>query len=149
MYMSDKGNLTHAIRLAALHHHGQLDKAGKPYILHPLYVMMQMETEDEQIVAVLHDLIEDTSFSKDDLYANFTTTIYFAVMAMTKKPGEKYTDYLRRVKDNKIATKVKIQDMLHNSSEERLKVLDEDEAEYLRNKYKKGLEFLGYVPKTN
>jgi (p)ppGpp synthase/HD superfamily hydrolase len=107
--------LTFAIAIANQAHVGQLDKAGKPYISHPLTVMAQMDTLESKIVAVLHDAIEDSELTIADLvrqgFPEFITT---AIAAITKLDGELYEDYILRVKSNAIARKVKIADVTHN-----------------------------------
>jgi (p)ppGpp synthase/HD superfamily hydrolase len=107
--------LTLAIAIASEAHAGQLDKAGKPYIAHPLYVMSQMHGIESQIVAVLHDVIEDSAWTITDLVRQgFPPLIIEAIEAITKKQGESYTDYILRVKSNAIAHQVKIADVRHN-----------------------------------
>ncbi len=141
--------LTKAIEIAVKAHDGQKDKAGKPYILHPLHVMMQMDTEEEQCVAVLHDVLEDTDVTYNELKEAFEDRYPYynvadTVNILSRKEGEKYYDFIKKIKKsgNKTALKVKLADIAHNSSEERLKCLDDDEAEYLRNKYKNALAIL-------
>jgi (p)ppGpp synthase/HD superfamily hydrolase len=136
-------NIERAINVALVAHHGQRDKAGLPYILHPLYVMGQMKSENQMIVAVLHDIIEDTELTLSDLRSEgFSERIVRAVDAMTKRDGEFYRDYLKRVKRDPLALSVKLEDIRHNSSPERLENLPQDTAEYLATKYKKALDFL-------
>ena len=104
-----------AISIAHQAHEGQLDKAGKPYISHPLTVMAQMDTVESKIVAVLHDAIEDSDLKIEDLVRQgFPTVITDAIAAITKLDGEQYEDYILRVKSNAIALKVKIVDVTHN-----------------------------------
>jgi GTP diphosphokinase / guanosine-3',5'-bis(diphosphate) 3'-diphosphatase len=107
--------LTLAIAIANQAHSGQLDKAGKPYISHPLTVMAQMDTLESKIVAVLHDAIEDSELTIADLVRQgFPEFITAAIAAITKLDGELYEDYILRVKSNAIARKVKIADVTHN-----------------------------------
>jgi GTP diphosphokinase / guanosine-3',5'-bis(diphosphate) 3'-diphosphatase len=108
-------DLTRAIALAEHAHRGQVDKAGKPYIEHPLRVMQSMQTEMGRIVAVLHDAVEDSDLSLDQLTeAGFNTEIVTAIDAITKRAGEAYETYLERVMANPIALQVKIADMSDN-----------------------------------
>ncbi|MCA6573448.1 MAG: GTP pyrophosphokinase [Pseudanabaena sp. M158S2SP1A06QC] len=101
--------------IATKAHDGQFDKAGKPYILHPLAVMAQMDTLESKIVAVLHDAIEDSDLKITDLVQQgFPDFIIKAIAAITKLVGEPYEDYILRVKSNPIAYKVKIADVTHN-----------------------------------
>ena len=104
-----------AIAIAEKAHAGQIDKAGKPYILHPLTVMAQMDDVESKIVAVLHDAIEDSDLTINELsQQGFPELITEAIAAITKLDGELYDDYLLRVMGNAIALKVKIADVTHN-----------------------------------
>jgi len=111
----DEQLLALAIAIAYKAHDGQLDKAGKPYITHPLTVMAQMDTIESKIVAVLHDAIEDSDLTITDLaQQGFPDLITEAIAAITKLDAEDYADYIARVKSNAIARKVKIADVTHN-----------------------------------
>jgi (p)ppGpp synthase/HD superfamily hydrolase len=116
-------NLLHtAIGIAKTAHSGQKDKAGNPYIEHPLRVMENLETTEEKIVGVLHDIVEDTQITLDNLRAmGFPEFILNAIDAVTKRPQEEYEDYLNRVKSNPLALKVKIADMRDNMDLKRIK----------------------------
>jgi GTP diphosphokinase / guanosine-3',5'-bis(diphosphate) 3'-diphosphatase len=108
-------DLTRAIALAEHAHRGQVDKAGKPYIEHPLRVMQGMDSDMARIVAVLHDAVEDSALTLEQLLeAGFDTDIVTAIDAITKRPGEAYDMYLERVMANPIALQVKIADMSDN-----------------------------------
>lgn len=109
-------NLDLAIKLATDAHAGQVDKGGEPYILHPLRVMLAMETDEERIVAVLHDVIEDTPVTADELYwtHGFPPGIVRAVTALTRMKDEDYFDFIRRASANPIARAVKIADIRDN-----------------------------------
>jgi (p)ppGpp synthase/HD superfamily hydrolase len=105
-----------ALQIAAHAHEGQKDKEGVAYILHPLRVMMNVKGEETQIVAVLHDVIEDTSVTADDLrQASFSETIVAAVLCVTHRKDEAYADYVIRCKGNEVARKVKLADLEDNS----------------------------------
>jgi len=136
------GDLSSAIVIATIAHQGQKDKAGKDYILHPLHVMNQLETDEERIVAVLHDVIEDSCWTIADLKeAKFSETVCNAVQAITKISGESYLQYLERVAENAIACAVKIEDLRHNSDLSRIPSAtqkDFDRAE----KYRSARSFL-------
>lgn len=107
--------LEEAIEIATRAHGGQVDKSGMPYILHPLHVMNQVETLPQKIVAVLHDVIEDTHIELSILALHgFNNEIIEAVEAITKKSGESYDEYIKRVKNNELAKRVKIEDIKHN-----------------------------------
>lgn len=111
----DENLLALAIAIATKAHDGQFDKAGKPYISHPLTVMAQMDNLESKIVAVLHDAIEDSDLKITDLVQQgFPAFIIEAIAAITKQKDEPYEDYILRVKSNAIARKVKIADVTHN-----------------------------------
>lgn len=142
---SNNQRLVAAIELAVLSHGMQLDKGGLPYILHPLHVMDCVDGIDAKIVAVLHDVVEDTETTLDDIRqheVSFSLEIVDAIDAITKRKHEKKEDYYARVKASKLATRVKLADMDHNTSEKRLAALPPNEQEYLRAKYAAAREFL-------
>ncbi len=132
--------LDDAIALATAAHAGQLDKgSGAPYITHCLRVMEAVAPfgRDYQIAAVLHDVLEDTAVTAEDLLARGCPRhVVDAVRAVTKRPGEEYSDLIRRAASHPIGRIVKLADNLDNSSEERLHLLPTDMAERLRRKYK-------------
>lgn len=130
-----KDSVSIAIGLAASLHEGQLDKGGQPYILHALRVMMQMETQQEQIVAVLHDAVEDTHATVGGLRADFGDRIATAIDALTKREGESYDEYLARVKADDLATKVKLADLKDNCDLSRLGRGPTDEDRKRLDKY--------------
>lgn len=109
-------NLERALRIAAEAHEGQVDKEGLPYILHPLRVMMLVEGDEARMVAVLHDVVEDTAVTHDDLRrAGFSEPVLEAVRRVTHLPGESYADYVARCKGDAIARRVKLADLSDNS----------------------------------
>lgn len=104
-----------AIRIARKHHAGQLDKAGQPYIGHPIRVMNAMDTLEAKIVGVLHDAVEDSSLTLDDLRAaGFPEPIVAAIDAISKRDDEEVEAYLARVEADPLALEVKIADMKDN-----------------------------------
>lgn len=103
-----------ALRFAYDAHHGQLDKGGLPYINHPLHVAERMKDENACAVALLHDVIEDTATTPEELRAQFPATVCDAVEALTRRPGEDYFDYVRRAGANPLARAVKLADLAHN-----------------------------------
>ncbi|MBR0257358.1 MAG: HD domain-containing protein [Synergistaceae bacterium] len=103
-----------AIDLAYSAHNGQKDKAGRPYFVHPFTVAMSMETEAEICIALLHDVLEDTPTKLEELEAIFPPEITEAVDVLTHKDGMSYDEYIRRVKENPTARKVKLADLAHN-----------------------------------
>lgn len=107
--------LERAIAIAARAHTGQNDKAGEPYILHPLRVMLAMSSEPDRIAAVLHDVVEDTDVSLKELRAKgFSEEVLAAVDALTKRNGESRMDAAVRAKANPIARRVKLADNADN-----------------------------------
>ena len=113
--------LAKAMILAAKGHMGQVDKGGHPYILHPTRVMLSCKTVEEKTVAMLHDLLEDTAYTEDDLREEgFPAEIIEAVVCLTKTEGEEYADYVERVCQNKLAARVKLADLKDNMDLNRL-----------------------------
>jgi guanosine-3',5'-bis(diphosphate) 3'-pyrophosphohydrolase len=107
--------LERAIELAARAHAGQRDKGGHPYILHPLRVMQAVSGEAERIAAVLHDIVEDTPVTFDDLLAEgFSVEVVDAVRALTKFDGETREQAAQRIVRNPIARTVKLADIADN-----------------------------------
>lgn len=134
--------LEKAISIAAQAHAGQADKAGAPYLLHPLRVMMKMTSDEERIAAVLHDLIEDTGWSLERLKEEgFGAGILAALDHLTKRDGEEYGDFIERVKRNPLAVKVKIADLEDNLDASRLKEVTAADAARLE-KYRRALPLL-------
>lgn len=107
--------LERAICIAAQAHAGQQDKAGQPYVLHVLRVMLRFESEPERIVAILHDLLEDTSWTAGDLQREgFSTSVIEAIKALTRRDGEPYDGFIRRAASNQVARRVKLADLEDN-----------------------------------
>ena len=107
--------LERAIKLAEKAHQGQLDKGGQPYILHARRVMEKCETEKEKITAILHDVMEDSSYTLDDLRKEgFSEEILAALLCLTRGEGEDYMRYIERVCENPLAVWVKYADLEDN-----------------------------------
>ena len=107
--------IEHAIEIAANAHAGQRDKAGQPYIFHPLRVMFRVDGEHEQMAAVLHDVVEDTAITIDDLAREgFPPEVLRAVEALTKLPGETRLEAAARAAADPVARKVKLADNAEN-----------------------------------
>jgi (p)ppGpp synthase/HD superfamily hydrolase len=119
-----------------------MDHSGYPYILHPIHLAEQMENEDTCVVAMLHDVVEDTEVSLADLQAaGFTEPQLEAVRLLTHEKGVPYMDYVRNLKDNEIARTVKLADLRHNSDLSRLDIVTEkDRKRY--EKYQQAMEIL-------
>lgn len=118
--------LEKALALAVAKHAGTRDKGGVPYIMHPLHVMMEMKkagcTEDELAAGVMHDIVEDTDVTLDDLRTmGFSEAVVLAVDSVTKREGEAIDEYRRRVATNQTGRKIKLQDLRHNMDITRLK----------------------------
>ena len=134
--------LEKAIMLAAKAHEGQKDKGGECYILHSLRVMLRCENEKERIVAVLHDVLEDTEVTQQCLIeSGFDKEIVDAVVCLTKKEREDYFDYIERVKKNQIAKVVKLADLADNMNLKRIKNVTEKDRQRVE-KYKKAKKML-------
>ncbi|MBK9749239.1 MAG: GTP pyrophosphokinase [Anaerolineae bacterium] len=114
-------------------HRGQVDKAGNPYILHPLRVMLRMTSAEARFVAILHDTIEDSDHTLDDLRAlGYSETIIAAVDAITRRDDETYEEFILRLKPNPLARAVKLADLLDNMDLRRANpVVAEKDAERL------------------
>ena len=113
--------LERAIAIAATAHEGQVDKGGTPYILHPLKVMLRVNTLEERIVAVLHDVVEDCGLSLDDLRKEgFSEAVLTAIESVTKVPGESYETFVERAAQNPIGRLVKLADLEENSDLSRI-----------------------------
>lgn len=105
-----------AKRLATQMHEGQTDKAGLPYITHPERVAARLATPEEQVVGWLHDTVEDTALTLSEIEAVFGAETAAAVDAISRRAGESWDDYLDRVRQNPVARKVKISDLIDNSN---------------------------------
>jgi (p)ppGpp synthase/HD superfamily hydrolase len=119
-----------AIRLALDKHHGQVDKGGAPYILHPLRIMFGMQTKTERIVAVLHDVVEDSDVTLDDLRRmGFSEAVVEALDHLTRRDGESYEQFIQRIKPHQLAVRVKLGDLRDNMDIRRAGELDEKALE--------------------
>jgi len=108
-------NLEQAISIASLAHAGQLDKGGEPYILHPLRVMMKLKDRKHRIVAVLHDIIEDTDITDQDLLDyGLGHELVNHVLTLTRRKDENYDEYINRICYDELAMRVKLADLEDN-----------------------------------
>lgn len=134
--------LERAVAIAAQAHAGQLDKAGAPYLLHPLRLMLQMETTDERIAAVLHDVVEDSGWSLERLLdEGFSETVVEAIDSVTRRPEETYEEFVIRASHNPIGRRVKLADLRDNSDLRRISnptVTDHERVE----KYQRAIALL-------
>ncbi|RDU22945.1 HD domain-containing protein [Anaerosacchariphilus polymeriproducens] len=131
-----------AMKIAYSAHKDQKDKAGVPYIFHPIHLAEQMNDEETTVIALLHDVIEDTTITQDDLLKEgIPLFLVDAIVLLTKDKKEDYFEYIQRVKSNELAKIVKIEDLKHNLDETRLLTCTIKDKER-RNKYKKSLKML-------
>jgi len=130
-------NLANAILIATQAHKEQKDRWGGPYILHPLRVMFRLHKEPDMIVAVLHDVVESTEWTLDELKKEgFSGEVIDAINALTRRTGETYWDAVARAKRNKIARKVKIVDLEDNMDMRRMTQLADEDRDRLKRYHK-------------
>ena len=128
-------DIEEAIRIAVEAHRGQRDRGGAPYILHPLRVMFRVQTEAERMAAVLHDVVEDSAWTLDDLRARgFADEVVRAVDALTRRDGEDYDAFVDRAAAHPVARRVKIADLEDNMDVRRTGHVCEKDADRL-NRY--------------
>ena len=133
-----------AMKTAYNAHLGQLDYNDVPYIFHPYHLAEQMDDEISCTVALLHDVVEDTSLTFADLEQIFPKQVVEIVMLLTHDEKVDYFDYIQKIKTNAIATKVKLADIEHNSNEDRSigSNLTQEQLLYWKEKYAKAKELL-------
>jgi (p)ppGpp synthase/HD superfamily hydrolase len=130
--MTKTATVEDAISIAAQAHKGQKDKAGAPYLLHPLRMMMRMNSETAMMAAVLHDVVEDTDWTLGRLHeAGFSVEVIKAVDCLTHREGESYEQFVERVRTNPIARQVKIADLEDNMNIRRIGQLGAKDLERL------------------
>ncbi|MFL5344924.1 MAG: GTP pyrophosphokinase [Hyalangium sp.] len=124
--------LEDAIALAVEAHRGQRDKAGQTYILHPLRVMMRLDTDAERMAAILHDVVEDTPYTLERLRElGYPEEVLGALDCLTKRDGETYEAFIERVRPHPLARRVKLADLEDNMDIRRLPTVGPKEAERL------------------
>lgn len=140
--LRESKNVVSALELATAAHHGQVDKAGVDYINHPIKVAESLNTEEEQTVALLHDVVEDTEITLDDLRGRgFSDSVVKAVDCLTRRRGEPRDAYLQRIAGNPLAVVVKLADLTHNFDLSR--IANPTQKDFARTaKYKKEIAFL-------
>lgn len=132
MIIYENEELNKAYEIAYMAHKNQKDKGGTEYINHPVAVSALVGSLEEKIVALLHDVVEDTRVTLEELKSfGFNDNIIAAIDAISKKDGESIDDYMNRVKNNKLACSVKKADLLHNMDMSRLKVVNKKDLERL------------------
>ena len=122
-------------------HKNQVDKSGVPYIYHPIHVAEQMDTENECIIALLHDVVEDANVTFKQLEEVFSKEIIDILKLLTKKKEIDYYEYINKIKENAVARKAKIADIKHNLDRSRLDVITDKDIKR-EEKYKKALSIL-------
>lgn len=131
-----------AVNLMFEAHKEQRDKSGLPYVFHPFHLAEQMEDETTTLVALLHDVVEDTDYTLDDLRRmGFSQEVCEAVDLMTHREGVPYMDYVRRIKTNPVAVKVKLADLRHNSDMTRMEAPTERDLQRAE-KYREAMRLL-------
>lgn len=133
-----------AMTLAYSAHHGQTDKSGIPYIFHPIHLAEQMDDEISCCVALLHDTVEDTDVTLEGLAKEFPRAVVDAVALLTHTEDVDYFDYVRAIKTNPVATKVKLADLAHNGDFSRCVGADiaPERIAGWKEKYRKARELL-------
>ena len=132
-----------AMKLCFHAHKDQVDKSGMPYVFHPFHLAEQMSDEETTVVALLHDVVEDTDYTIGDLRAlGLPDNVLEAIALMTHDKAVPYMEYVEKIKKNRIAAVVKRADLIHNSDLSRLDTVDEKALRRVR-KYKKAIELLG------
>lgn len=139
-------NYTHltkiAMRIAFDAHKNQTDKSGVPYIYHPIHLAEQMEDETSTIVALLHDVVEDSITTFNDLVElGFPDEVINALKLLTHNKNIKYMDYIQLISENEIAKKVKLADLRHNSDLTRLEKVNKKDTQRVF-KYKEAIKLL-------
>lgn len=131
-----------AMKLCFAAHKDQTDKSGLPYVFHPFHLAEQMTDEVGTVVALLHDVVEDTPYTLEDLRSmGFPPEVTEAIALLTHEKGVPYLDYVARLRGNPIARRVKLADLRHNSDLSRLDVIDEKALARVE-RYKKALALL-------
>ena len=133
-----------AMKIAYAAHHGQVDRGGIPYIFHPIHLAEQMDDEISCTAALLHDVVEDTDWTLEQLAGEFPAEVIEILSLLTHREAEDYFDYVRRIKGHPIARKIKLADLKHNSDQSRLSCVDFSEEQMLKRleKYRKAMEIL-------
>ena len=131
-----------AMKLCFMAHRDQTDKSGIPYVFHPIHLAEQMQDEDTTVVALLHDVVEDSNCTLEDLAVmGFCDRVVEAIRLMTHNDHIPYMDYVAKIKENPIARAVKLADLTHNSDLTRLDVVDA-RALVRVEKYKQAIAYL-------
>jgi (p)ppGpp synthase/HD superfamily hydrolase len=140
-------DLEEAIGIAVQAHQGQKDRAGAPYILHPLRMMFAVQTDAERMAAVLHDVVEDTGWTLDALRERgFPEQVLTAVDHLTRREGESYDAFVRRAAQDPVARRVKVADLEDNMNVRRIGVVSADDLERLTRYHRAWRLLTGDLP---
>ena len=140
--MNSADLLENAITIAVEAHRGQRDRTGATYIVHPMRVMAGVGSDIEKMVAILHDVVEDTDWTLERLkQEGFPTDVIEALDCVTQREGEEYDDFVKRSASNQIARKVRLADLEHNMDARRLSNVTEKDVERMK-KYVRAWHFL-------
>lgn len=130
--MTKTATLEDAVAIAAAAHRGQTDKAGAPYLLHPLRMMLAVKSEAAMMAAVLHDVVEDTDWTIEGLRdEGVPEEVLAAVECLTRREGESYDDFIERVRANPVAREVKLADLEDNMNVRRISEVKPSDLERL------------------
>ena len=136
--------LERAVQIAAMAHAGQRDKSGAPYLLHPLRMMLRVETEEAMIAAVLHDVVEDSDWTIEKLRAEgFSEAVLHAVDCLTHREAESYEEFVQRVATDALARRVKLADLEDNMNLKRLSRVTPKDLERLEKYHRAWLALTG------
>lgn len=133
-----------AMRIAYQAHHGQLDKSGAPYIFHPIHLAEQMEDEISCCAALLHDVVEDTGVTMGELESQFPVAVTDVLKLLTHEADTDYFGYIRAIRANPIAVKIKLADLAHNCDQSRCigSDLSEEKLAVWQKKYQEARKIL-------
>ena len=133
-----------AMKIAYAAHHGQTDYNGIPYVFHPIHLAEQMDDEISCCAALLHDVVEDTDVTMDQLVPEFPEEVIEALKLLTHPSGMDYFDYVRAIRENPVAKKVKLADLDHNSDQTRCvgSGLSQERLDFWQQKYQKARNIL-------
>lgn len=140
--MTDQELVSTAYLIAKLAHAGQTDKAGRPYLGHPVAVAAQLPTAELKAIALLHDVLEDTEVTEGDLRPIFGDEIVDTLLLLTHKDGVPYMEYVRALGHNPLARQVKLADLTHNMDLSRFDHVTEKEIRRVEEKYKPAYAYL-------
>ena len=133
-----------AMQVAYTKHAGQVDKAGVPYIFHPYHLAEQLQDEIACTVALLHDVVEDTDTTFEELSEKFPDEVIEALRFLTRTKDTPYLEYVKNIRKNKIATAVKLKDLEHNMDKARMNLthISDEKRKRLFDRYTKAVQIL-------